>query len=448
MTEVTEATEAVEVTEELEGGFSRRTLGWIIGSVAVSLAVTLLLTIRAETLDPRPPENNSFSYSALGHNAVVEFLKRTGLGVVSSRSLLGGDVGPQRPLVLAEPDPREPVWDRARLKDLADRARDLKAPLVLVLPKWRAGAPRKDRPEWLERVRIWSKPTVLRVASALQHPGLAGSSLQRVSQVRRCSSASESFTVQADPLQLLAPSQDMKDLVSCGSGVLVAEWAATDASPRVLVISDPDLLNNQGLGRADHAQMIYQFFMRDLGATGAVFDETIHGLTRTPGLLAEATSFPLGLAVLQGLVLLGVVLWAGMGRFGKPLPLSLGLAAGKEILIDNTAKLLENGGYAADGVVRYFRQVTRAVASHYFLPPDLPDGERIAKLQQITNARGVKMHLAESGADTLPSAGGPAWGGTGGPVRPAASRLESGDDEWPLRKCASWARPCASGSAG
>lgn len=392
---MTETSEAVEVTEELEGGFSRRTLGWIIGSVAVSLAVTLLLTIRTETLDRRPPTNNSFSYSALGHSAVVEFLRRVDLGVVPNRSLSGGDIGPQRPLVLAEPDPGEPVWDPERLKDLAERARDRKAPLVLVLPKWRAGAPRKDRPEWLERVRLWSKRSVLRVASPLGHPGLIGISIQRVQRVRRCSSGPESFAVQANPLQLLEPSQDMKALVSCGSGILVAWWEATETSPRIFVVADPDLLNNQGLGRADNAQVIHQLFTRDLKATGAVFDETIHGLTRTPGLLAEATSFPLVLAVLQGLVLLGVVLWAGMGRFGKPLPISLGLAAGKEILIDNTAKLLANGGHAADGVVRYFRQVTRAVAAHYFLPPDLPDGERIAKLQRITDARGVRMRLAE-----------------------------------------------------
>ncbi len=155
------------------------------------------------------------------------------------------------------------------------------------------------------------------------------------------------------------------------------------------------MLNNQGLGRGDNALVTYQVFTRGLGATGAVFDETIHGFTRTRGLLNEILRFPLVLAVVQGLVLLGVVLWAGMGRFGKPLPVSLGLAAGKEVLIDNTAKLLANGGHAADGVVRYFRQATRAVAAHYFLPPDLPDGERIARLQKITNARGVKMHLGE-----------------------------------------------------
>ena len=82
-----------------------------------------------------------------------------------------------------------------------------------------------------------------------------------------------------------------------------------------------------------------------------VFDETIHGFNRTPGLLAEALRFPMVLAVLQGLLLLGLVLWAGMGRFGKPLPAAPGLAAGKEVLIGNTAKLLADGGHAADSAV-------------------------------------------------------------------------------------------------
>ena len=391
--------EAVEVTEELEGGFSRRTLGWIIGGVSVSLAVTLLLMVRTETLDRRPPpENNSFSYSALGHNAVVEFLKMTGLGVVARRSMAGGGIGSKRPLVLVEPAPRGPGWDPERLAALSREAKERGAPLVLVLPKWRAGASRKDRPDWLTRVRLWSGRSVLRVTETLDEDGFEGLSLRRFRGVQRCSSVwgRAELKVNVEPAQLFQKSfPGLQPLVTCQGGILIAQREETKTAPRILVVSDPDLFNNQGLGREENALVVHQLFTRGLGATGAVFDETIHGLTRTPGLLAEATSFPLVLAVLQGLVLLGLVLWAGMGRFGKPLPLSLGLAAGKEILIDNTAKLLENGGHAADGVVRYFRQVTRAVASHYFLPPDLPDGERLARLQQITNARGVRMHLAE-----------------------------------------------------
>ena len=83
------------------------------------------------------------------------------------------------------------------------------------------------------------------------------------------------------------------------------------------------------------------------------------------------------LGVLQSLLLLGVVLWAGMGRFGKPLPAAPALGAGKEVLIDNTAKLLVNGGHIGDSLFLYFQQTTRAVAAHYFLPPDLPDAERL-----------------------------------------------------------------------
>lgn len=396
-----EATEAIEITEELEGGFSRRTMGWIVGSVAVSLLATVLLMIQGENLDRKPPTANSFSHSALGHSAAVAFLGKMGLGVVPNRSMSGGAIGPGKPLVLAEPDLKELGWDAERLKDLVGRARDRKAPLVLVLPKWRAGDPRKDKPEWLASVRLLSAPEILGAIEKLEDPDLQNLSFARERRAKGCTASWQSgnspvqLKVDVQWVQFLDPDRNLQPLVSCSGRTLIAQRPATAAGPLIIVVADPDLLNNQGLGRGENALVVYQLFKQGLGATGAVFDETIHGLTRTPGLLAEATSFPLVLAVLQGLVLLGVVLWAGMGRFGKPLPLSMGLAAGKEILIDNTAKLLTNGGYAADGVVRYYRQVTRAVAAHYFLPPDLPDGERIAKLQRITDARGVRMHLGE-----------------------------------------------------
>ena len=105
------------------------------------------------------------------------------------------------------------------------------------------------------------------------------------------------------------------------------------------------------------------------------------------------------LAVLQGLVLLGVVLWAGMGRFGKPLPAAAGLAAGKAVLIGNTAELLAGGGHAADSAMRYFQQTTRAVAAFYFLPPDLPETERLARLQRLSEGHGKRLSLAALEAD-------------------------------------------------
>ena len=93
-----------------------------------------------------------------------------------------------------------------------------------------------------------------------------------------------------------------------------------------------------------------------------------------------------------------------MGRFGKPLPAAPALAAGKEVLIDNTAKLLVTGGHAGDSLLRYFRQTTRAVAAHYVLSPELADGERLARLQRLTDSRGLRLSLGalERGIGGLP----------------------------------------------
>ena len=126
------------------------------------------------------------------------------------------------------------------------------------------------------------------------------------------------------------------------------------------------------------------------------------------------------LGVLQSLLLLGVVLWAGMGRFGKPLPAAAGIGAGKEVLIDNTAKLLANGGHAADSVLLYFRQVTRAVAAHYFLPPDLPESERLARLQRLTDGHRQELDLGGAGAEYPSPSGGQERRGAGAADRRAA----------------------------
>jgi hypothetical protein len=364
---------------ELEGGFSRRTLAWIVGSVAVSFVAAALLGVYGRDLERRPtPEANTFSYSALGHRALADFLRAMGLGVVSRQSPAGGGLGPRHPLILAEP------LETRRLKELRQQARDLGAPLVLVLPKWAPGPPQKDQPEWLSDVDLEPLPEIERVARAF-----AGKTFELVRSRGglRCSPGQAlsrpELSVDADPVDLLKPAPGLEPLLECPGGYLIARLKA---EPATYLIADPDILNNQGLGRGDNARAIYDFLSWDLGASGVAFDETIHGFSRSEGLLAESLRFPMVLGLLQSLLLLGFVLWAGMGRFGKPLPPAAALAAGKEILIDNTAKLLAGGGHAADSLLRYFRQTTRAVAAHYFLPPDLAGNERLARLQRLTEA--------------------------------------------------------------
>src|SRR5262249_4327159 len=156
------------------------------------------------------------------------------------------------------------------------------------------------------------------------------------------------FTIEARPLQLLTPGPGLAAEVDCGAGLLVARGTLKPGGPALVVVADPDLWNNQGLGRADHAALADRLFADRLRAQGVALAETIHGSSRPRGLLAEAFRFPLLPGVLQGVLLLGLVLWAGMGRFGQPLPAAAGLPPGKAALIDNTAQLLDRGGQAAD----------------------------------------------------------------------------------------------------
>jgi hypothetical protein len=388
-----------EAAEEIEGGFSRRALAWIVGSVAVSLLASFLLGVYGADLEQRPKTGPStFSDSALGHRALVKLLQSLGLGVASRQSPAGGGVGPRRPLVVAEPDLAE--MRAGRLEALRREAKDRGAPLVVVLPKWRAGSAQKGKPEWLASVDLLLPAEVQRAVRALDDPELRDVQPRQLQGPGQCSAAwgeagaPVALRVHLDPAQLLAPGGVLEPVVECAGGFLVARRPATGSDPAVVLVADPDLLNNHGLGRGENASVVYQLLTTGLGATGIVFDETIHGFNRTPGLLAEALRFPMVLGVLQALILLGMVLWAGMGRFGKPLPPPVAVAAGKEVLIDNTAKLLAGGGHAGDSLARYFRQTTRAVAAHYFLPPDLPDGERLARLQRITDARGRDLDFA------------------------------------------------------
>lgn len=392
------------VETELEGGFSRRWLAWGVGIAVTSFAIFLLLLAYGRDLEERPaPGANSFSRSALGYQGAVELLRALGLGVVSRQAPAGSGVDPDHPLVMAEPDPGAGGGSQ-RQEALWQEAEDRKATLVVVLPKWAPGAPQKNKPEWLSEVELMPLVWVERPLSRLleSDPRIE---VQRFARARGCQAFWQGVE-EPTPLRIdtgeavqLLRSEALEPLIQCAGGLLVARRPATEKQPPVVVIADPDLLNNHGLGLGENAEAVYQLFNRELRAKGVVFDETIHGFNRTPGLIAEALRFPMVLAVLQGLILLGVVLWAGMGRFGKPLPVAAGLAAGKEVLIGNTAELLAGGGHVADSASRYFQQTTRAVAAYYFLPPDLPEGERLARLQKLSEGHGKRLNLTALEAD-------------------------------------------------
>jgi len=323
--------------------------------------------------------------------------------VVSRGNAREGAPRLDRPLVLVEPYAGTTL-NPAHLRALRDEAARRKAPLVLVLPKWDSlEDPRHDG--WIGAFGLHPLPEVEQVARALGVKGLENVRIERRSGAEaprecraRLGGTPETYRLSLHPAQLVRTGPGLDPVVVCGSELLVARVKPAEGSPTVFLVTDPDVLANHGLGRADHAELVHDLFVRGLEAKGVIFDETVHGLAHQAGLMAEAFRFPLVLAVLQSALLAAIVVWAGVGRFGKPLhPLDMEPGDGPEILIDNTARLLSvstrGGGHAAESLARYYRQTVRAVAAACFLPPDLPEDELVERLQKIAHSRGSRMQL-------------------------------------------------------
>jgi hypothetical protein len=392
-------------TGDAESGFDRRVLRWVIGVGVVSLLAAVVLSVLGESAASAPASfANSFSHGALGHRALAELLRARGLGVLSRRSPGIGRPGPERPLILAEPmGAAEPIG-QARLAALFAEAREAAAPVVLVLPKRQGEGERgqPEHPDWVTRAELIRRDRVERLVALV-----AGETGLKVDRPRGgaggCLAAwtgTRTLRVELAEPQLFGDlAAPWERLVSCPAGTLIARRPASGEGPELWVVADPDLLNNQGLGRGDHAELVDGLFARQLHASGAVFDETIHGFHVAPGLLAEAARFPMVLAVLHGALLLAFALWVGMGRFGKPLPPPPATEGGREVLIESTAQLLNAGGDVGDSFERYLRQTVRAVAAAQGLPPSLGERDLRDRLQRSSEGAEVAFALGRCEAE-------------------------------------------------
>jgi hypothetical protein len=122
-------------------------------------------------------------------------------------------------------------------------------------------------------------------------------------------------------------------------------------------------------------------------------DETLHGHISTPSLWRELFSFPLSLASASVLIVLAILLWSAMGRFGKPLPPLSAMAPGKRFLIDNTAELIRYGGHAAHALERYLHATVQDVARASHAPAHLGPAELRDWLLRAARARKVEIDL-------------------------------------------------------
>jgi hypothetical protein len=105
--------------------------------------------------------------------------------------------------------------------------------------------------------------------------------------------------------------------------------------------------------------------------------------------------FPLVLVTMHVLLLMGVVVCAGLGRFGPAKGAPPPLAAGKEYLVRNTAGLLRVAGHHGHALERYFAAAIDVVKHELHAPRELAAVDVPAWLERVRAARGGTIAFPE-----------------------------------------------------
>jgi hypothetical protein len=357
--------------------FSRRATILIVGVSSLSLACALLFAVvggdPTQEDDYRPGVH---SPSALGHRAFAEMLRRLGVDVVVSHHASGAKAGEQALLIAAEPA----ADDLAAVLAGADTS-------LVVLPK-RTGTPDAGRRTWIDSSSLLPIGDVDQVL--FRAIGVGGRVVRLPALVLPRNPYGAGPTL-ASPQAVV--SDDLEPVIAGPDGILLGVRHRDGRA--VWILSDPDLIANHGIGAGDNAPLAFAIVDDLRRGRPVVIDETLHGREQVPSLWSDLFRFPLVCVAAATLLAVAIGLWAGVLRFGAPVPVPPPVERGKRLLIAHTAELLDRGGHAADALARYLHTTLTDVARATHAPPDL-DGARLREwLEQLARARGVRVSLAE-----------------------------------------------------
>lgn len=266
--------------------------------------------------------------------------------------------------------------------------------VLLVLPKWE-GAKDRTRTAWIAEAGLLPEKTVLKAMNLADIVG----DVAREPWPRKWTTNAVGVEPSGTDMVQLLRSSAVRTLVGTDDGALLGEVEFGDR--RLLILSDPDVMSNHGIGRGDNLPFMLAVLDRlardDDGWRGQiVFDDSVRG-GRQGGesILAMLFRFPFVVATLL-LCAAAVVIWlAGANRFGPPLRRESAADFGKAKLIDNSARLLAYTNNQAPTLRRYLSMTVRTAAQGLHAPDGLEGDGLVAWLDRVGKARGVSASCAE-----------------------------------------------------
>ena len=369
--------------------FSPTALFWLIVLGLLAFGGAAYFLIYGDSRIDTASGTNAYSYSALGHRAFVETLRRQDIPVRVSRVEPADKADDSALLIIAEPD-GDWVSDNV-LKNTARR-------VLLVLPK-HVGVGDERRRKWVKQV----------LPRAIEEAQEVLNSVAPDSDVSRSTSQAEWRLNKFAATPYIAAPQLMSDaglvaLIADREGDLLLGQVA-GRNNHIWILSDPDILSNHGLGKGENAELMIEIVREMLPpGGGVVVDETVHGFYHSPSLWRHIFELPFAAVTLLTVVSVLTLIWAAVGRFGAPLHSRAPSAAGKEGLIEITARLLNARAHGQYILRRYQDIVFRDIGRLLHAPHKFGDREFDAWLDRAALTRGVKIDAAEL-RDTIAAMG-------------------------------------------
>lgn len=331
----------------------------VVGVVCFAAFVVVLALARGP--GARDGGAHVLSRSAVGFAGIAELMPTVGTAVIVSRSAKLAESPAAAVMVLTPPPGNPPPRGVGELAP-ADV-------VLVVLPKWET-KPFGEHPGWVRADGLLEAGTVLRALPAdvtgrvVRRTGVGVPALVASAQFGRAFRAGS-----IDRLQVLEGTGLRAVLRDAKGGVLLG----TD-DESLYVLSDPDLLNNQGLATAagaDAAATLLHVLAKRGASEGTVaFDLSLNGYGRAhdplramfqPPLLG-ATVCAAAAAVLVGLV--------SAVRFGPAQPVGRAFDLGKAALAANSAALITRAGREPRMALPYAALVRGAAVRALRLPRD------------------------------------------------------------------------------
>jgi hypothetical protein len=377
-------TEAAPRTTEPAPTFSPIVvLGMILAGVFSFSAFIVLSGFAPDLRSGSDGGAHALSRSAVGYAGMVRLLKAEGVPVLITR----------------HPD-TDPIatWREIILTPGVEVGKDQFAalgkfyPIVVVLPKWLA-TPSSRRAGWVDKAGV-IPPLV--IAKMLQ-PVLPGQIIRQrpdtspLQLIDRGHILAAPITGPIDRLQTLAPSDALVPIETDSRGGVVV---AMTKDKHVTIVSDPDLLNTQGIANVATARVGADILTNLQPGDGPIaFDVSLNGFGSPPSLFKLAFTPPyLG----ASLCLFAAGLLMGLHaatRFGAPLRAARAIDYGKRALADNSAALIRMARREHRMATRYLDLNRAAVVSALGITR-LAEGDLDVFLDRLAENSGVAQRLS------------------------------------------------------